>query len=262
MLLVDYRRGSEHLAAPLEAAGFPVYRKPDGELPTLGFADVAFTGRGPGGKPIEIGIELKRLSDLVSSLRTGRLSGHQLPGLVGENAAYDRVWLIIEGQWTTNRDGLVCVQRYNRRKRRMEWRPIEGNMFASEMQKRVLTFELCGGVHVHWSNEPEDTLHFIQNLYRWWSDKDSDKHASHLAVHDQASFLDIGKVREALMKYPHIGRKASKAVIDHFGTIRRAGNASVAEWADIEVMTDKGKKRRIGTNFATEIVDFVNGRNQ
>ena len=37
-----------------------------------------------------------KLPDLVSSLRTGRLSGHQLPGLV---SSFDFSYLLVEGTW-------------------------------------------------------------------------------------------------------------------------------------------------------------------
>src|ERR1035437_1169131 len=69
MILIDKRIGSADLLAPLQAAGF------DAQLVELAFGDLAFEGKGPNGTTLNVGVELKRLGDLVSSLRTGRLAG-------------------------------------------------------------------------------------------------------------------------------------------------------------------------------------------
>jgi len=78
MLLVDPQgpKGA-FLLEPLQQAGLPAEER------FLHAGDLAFTGRGYGGTAVEIGIEFKRLdsssTDLAQSLRTGRLSGEQLP---------------------------------------------------------------------------------------------------------------------------------------------------------------------------------------
>src|ERR1035437_3942143 len=134
MILVDRRVGSNDLLAPLKAAGF------DAQLVELAFGDIAFEGKGLNGTPLNVGVELKRLGDLVSSLRTGRLAGHQLPGLL---RTYDYAWLLVEGQWRANAAGQVTTQ-----KRSRLWTVIPGKMTASELDKQLLTLELCGGLHV------------------------------------------------------------------------------------------------------------------
>ena len=93
MILVDTRAGSNELIEPLLKAGLPV------EEATLEFGDLAFLGRGEGGKKLTIGIEHKKMGDLVQSMTGGRLAGHQLPGMLG---MYDRCWLIAEGDWLTH----------------------------------------------------------------------------------------------------------------------------------------------------------------
>src|SRR5262245_17466131 len=109
MLLVDYRDGSNYLADPLEQRGLPIYREPDGSLPTLTAGDLAFVGRGVGGVSLNFGIEFKRLPDLVSCLRDGRLSGEQLPKLLGPKGEYHYAWLLIEGKWQTGPKGEILV---------------------------------------------------------------------------------------------------------------------------------------------------------
>lgn len=250
-LLVDSRIGSEDLATPLEKRGLPVYRNPDGTLPMLDSADIAFEGA-RSGKTFNVGIELKKLGDLVSSLRTGRL-GEQLARMVGPDGAYDYGFLLIEGRWGIGPTGQLTVPR------RWGWVPAPGKMMASEMVKQVLTFDLCGGFHVCYCDSRAITLHFIETLYRWFHDKDMTKHKSHLATHTPVSFLPVSEFRAAVMKWPGIGLQTSLAVESHFkGSIIRAATGTVAEWANIKVI-NQGKSRKIGTAVAARIVDFCRG---
>src|ERR1035437_1042749 len=129
MILVDRRIGSNDLLAPLKAARFEV------QLVELEVGDIAFEGKGPNGTTLNVGVELKVLGDRINSLRTGRLAGHQLPGLL---KPYDYAWLLVEGQWRANAAGPVTTQ-----KRRGLWAAVPGKMSASELDKQLLTLELC-----------------------------------------------------------------------------------------------------------------------
>lgn len=254
MLLVDSRIGSADLATPLRDMGLDV------ETTTLEFSDVMFEGRGDNDASVLIGIELKKLPDLVSSLRTGRLSGHQLPGLTGPDKRFDWAWLLVEGYWRTNTRGLVTVEKWNPRTRKTEWVPLHGNLSTAEMEKRVHTLELMGGIHTRYANTRNDTLHFITNLYRWWTDRTMDDHQSHLTPHTAHSFLPLSDFRQTVMRFPSIGLKASKAVEDYFSAnLQDAVNAPVADWAEIITLDKQGKPRRLGTKVAQNIVNFCKG---
>jgi ERCC4-type nuclease len=249
MILVDRRIGSKDLLKPLRAAGL------EAELVELEFADVAFSGRGTKGSSVDIGVELKTLSDFVGSVRSGRLAGHQLPGL---RSHYEHAWLVVEGNWRTDdRGNIVTWQGQSR-----GWRPLKGNMLASEMEKHVLTFELCGGLHARYTNSRNDTVRFITNLYRWWTDQALDHHTSHIAVHDQPTLVPINEWRRAFCKLPGIGVKSSKAVADYFSnSMRLATAAGIEEWANIEVHDEStGKTRRLGTSTAQRIDRFLEGK--
>src|SRR6185436_13726160 len=89
MLRVDYRVGSVELVKYLKELGVPV------EVANLAFGDMEFLGNGSGG-PVGVGIERKTLGDFVSSVWTGRLHSHQIPGLVSR---YHHVWIVLEGMW-------------------------------------------------------------------------------------------------------------------------------------------------------------------
>lgn len=247
MILVDSRIGSADLATPLRAMGLPA------ELVTLDSGDVAFEGRGIGGKVLSIGIELKKLGDLVSSLRTGRLA-EQVSRMLGPDPAYDYAWLLVEGRWSADDQGQLV--KLNKR----TWKVLPGGMSAAEFQKQILTFELCGGMHVRHCIARPDTLRFIASLYRWFTDKSMDLHRSHLAVHTPVTFLPVSDFRAAIQRFPGIGARTSLVVEQVFGgSLRRAVTASVLEWSEIEVVDGKGKSRRLGMKVAEKIVKFCEG---
>lgn len=253
MLLVDPQgpKGA-FLLEPLRQAGLPAVLAD----PQLDAGDLAFVGRGVGGHPINIGIEFKRLdsssTDLAQSLRSGRLSGEQLPKLLGSRGAYDKAWLLVEGQWRTDiATGLVTVFKGHRR----GWCAIPGKMPGSELEKRLLTLEQLGGLHVRFTNTRADSIRFIGSLYRWWTDRDLDKHASHLAVHDAPTFHTVSDEAAALMRWPGIGHKAAAAAELRFKrSVSRAAAASAADWAALDI---GGKK--FGRIKADKLVTWLKG---
>lgn len=261
LILVDNRGGSEgekaivrDLLNPLIAAGLPAV------LSRMDSADIAFVGKGANGTSLDIGIELKRLdggsTDLTQSLRSGRLAGHQLPKMVGPNGAYDYGFLCVEGIWSHDDHGQVVVEQGKKRKLVQ----IRGHMSASAMEKQLLTLELCGGLHVRYTNTRRDTIRFIGSLYRWFSDKPFDAHDSHLAFHNAPTLIAISPFRQAVAQFPGVGVRLSKAVEAHFGgSLRKAVMAGVDEWSEITSLTDAGKSRRLGNALAARIVNFCKG---
>jgi ERCC4-type nuclease len=248
MLLIDRRVGSKDLLKPLKSAGL------DAEIVELEFADVAFSGKGAKGASVDIGIELKTLTDLVGSLRSGRLAGHQLPGL---RAHYEHAWLVVEGLWRTNETGHVTTYQGKTR----GWVPLHGKMTGSELEKQVLTLELCGGLHARYTNSRADTVRFIGNLYRWWSDVALDEHTSHQAVHQPPTLVPISDFRKAVCQFPGVGIAFSKAAEVWFnGSLKQAVNAPAEEWANITLFDGDGKSRRLGTKLAERVVRFLEGQ--
>lgn len=251
MVIVDDRAGSRDLIQPLKKAGLPVTST------RLDFGDVAFEGRGEQGAPVNIGIEYKHLPELVSSIRDGRFAGGQLPGLTGPDKMYDRSWLLVEGIYRHDDRGFLTT--YKGRYR--GWEPLKGSMHAVEFEKHVLTFEVCGGVTVRFTNSQADSVRYLQSLYRWWTDKNLDQHTSHLAVHTPHNIVPLSDFRQAVYRFPGVGLKVSAAVEQHFrGCLRDAVNAPAEEWAAIETKDKNGKVRRLGMKVAEGIVEFCRRR--
>ena len=128
-------------------------------------------------------------------------------------------------------------------------------MRASEFEKHILTFELCGGVHIRYTNTRADSVRAIGDLYRWWTDRAMDSHTSHLAIHTPVAGGAVSDFRKAVMAWPGIGLKTSKAVEQRFaGSITDAAHAHHLEWSEIQ--TDG---RRFGRPAAERLVNFLRG---
>lgn len=247
MLLVDPRAGSKELVAPLRKMGLDV--DDSTEIP----ADIAFTGKGEGGRPVTIGVEFKKLGENVASLRSGRLCGHQLPTM---REHFDYCWLLVEGELLYDKQG-----RLQRRAGKRTIKPLPGSMGVSEYLKRLLVLHLRGGLNPWHTQNRSDTLKFLEVLYRTWTDVALDDHKSHLAIYQAPSLVPMSKTQKALYAWDHLGLKGSKAVERHFKSVKRAANATAEEFAAIELVDEKtGKVRRLGAKDAAQIVAFLNGR--
>lgn len=246
MILIDDRAGSSDLVQPLIRAGYPV------EVVRMDYGDVAFVGKGPKNTELHIGIEFKTMGDLVSSVRTGRLAGHQLQGL---RDTYDYAWLLIEGSWRADEVGRILTRKPGR-----GWRPLRGGMNANELEKHVHTLHLCGGLIPRFTDSRADSVRFVGTLYRWWTDTSLDRHTSHIAVHTPPTLVPLSPFRQAACMWPGIGVKTSRAVEQRFGgSILRAASGTVRDWADITITDSAGKSKRLGETVAQRIVTFMKG---
>ncbi len=251
MILVDHRAGSCELLAPLTDMGIPA------ESTELEFGDLAFLGRGEGGAPTMIGLEHKKLPDLVQSLKSDRLAGHQLIGMLN---TYERPYLIIEGDWSVDTNGRVVVWRGRK------LLPLQGCPPAQELLKRVFTLETRGGLRVYWSRNRDSTIQYVMALYRYWSDRDLDSHKSHLAIHapdlDRTLRIPISDFRKGLNGLcPGIGLQFSRAIeqrvfddVKGEGSMRQLMALGEQALADISIVSDKGRTQRFGAARAKKLL--------
>ncbi len=223
MIYVDSRRGSGELTQLIE----------NGVECVLDYADFMFFGNGPEGE-VQIGIERKRISDLIASVSTGRLSGHQLPGLL---QAYFRVYLVIEGQWRQSpmtgglevmSHGHWCQANHGRRE-----------FTYRDLWQYLSTLENLTGVIVRQTQGPVETALQIEALHRWW-DKPWEKHRAHEGIHrTQSKFMVTGLKKPSLLRrmaqeLPGVGADRAKAVEAHFKTVRGMYEAEEKEWMSVE----------------------------
>lgn len=230
MILVDPRSGSQDYIAPLRALGAHV------EVVTLEFGDVAFYGS----KRV-VGIELKKLGDMMNCITTGRFSGHQLPGLVEH---YQDAYLIVEGLWRPNpEDGTLETWS------RGGWCPMrlgKRTWMYRDLDSFLTTIEVKGGVRVKRTGGEAETTRAIYGLYQWW--RDFDGHKSHLALNRTAvsAFVRPTFARTVAAALPGVGYEKSAAIALEFPTVRAMVKAKEKDWMEIA---------GIGKKLAKGIVD-------
>lgn len=170
MVIVDRRGGSSGEEGAKNRLKALRLRGVDADLDFLEFGDYAIAGNGPNDTTVMVGVELKTTRDIINSLRSGRLKGHQVPGLV---EMYEgRAWLATEGIWREGRGGDFEVyqgswQTYSAGSRTIQMRDIETWILST------VTF---GGLMYWHSPLQSDTARFIADLDHLWCDKDYDHH--------------------------------------------------------------------------------------
>lgn len=255
MIYVDPRIGSGDLAPLLSSLGCPV------EVQHLDFADCMFLGNGPDGAPTPIGVEVKKLNDVLQCITSGRFLGHQLPGLLRD---YEHVWLVVEGLYRANPvDGTLEI-RLGR-----DWRPVghgKQQWMFSAFDKWLTKLEVKANVHVRRTANRDETARTVGALYNWWQDSDShsldqlDRTAqialeTHVANSKQHEGMWLGQrvkptlARRFAAELPGIGIRMSGGVATHFGSVRTMVNAEEREWLRIP---------GIGKTLARRIVSEIN----
>lgn len=240
-MYVDRRVGSSDLYPLLQRQGAPV------ELASMTYGDVYFLGLGEHGEPIPVGVERKRLSDLLASLMSGRLNGHQLPGLLN---TYKFSWLLVEGQYKVDDDGVLLVPRKG------GWAPMSHGrqrFMAASLESWLLTVSLRGGIRIMHTRNDEHTARWLHALYQWWS-KPWEKHTGHLALdeaipeRDAMILTGTTLVQKVAAQLPGVGYTRARAVSKAFPTILSMACAPVQQWRAIP---------GIGHGIASQVVKVI-----
>mgnify|MGYP001564620098 CR=1 FL=1 len=220
----------------------------DVQVTRLEFGDICWSGKGSTG-PELIGVERKTIHDLVSSIRSKRLSGHQLPGLV---RTYDWVYLLVEGGWRCGEKGEVQVWV------RGGWvvlavgsRPI----LYREVDHYLSTLQCVCGVQVERTFDERQTVAWLVSRYKWWTDKEWAQHRSHVQVYAPYEVNDGRHRGSFVRRTPSLAEKVAAQipgldrgalqVAKKFKTVERMVEAGVGEWAAVELEQEGKKGRRV-----------------
>lgn len=155
MILVDDRAGSKEMLDLLPPGMAQITRMP--------YGDCAWTGNGPDGVPVPVGVEIKRLNDVLQCIESGRFAGHQLPGL---RRYYTVAYLIVEGIFRAGSGGVLETLHEGR------WVAASHGMrryLHRDLWSWLTTMETCGGVLVRVTQGRQDTAEAVEQLYRWWT---------------------------------------------------------------------------------------------
>lgn len=228
MILVDDRDGSRDLLECTALRGI-------GVLGRLDFGDVMLTGHGPDASTIVVGVEVKSVSDLLSSISTGRLGGHQIPGML---KMYDYSWLLVHGSVRPGSNGELEVRgkgktwrKFHLGKRPVPWSYLEGFL---------LTAVMTSPLNLKWVYNFDEAARWIAVLDHWL-EKPWDKHRG-LSVFDtsgsvaplpQSNAINTQIARTAA-SFPAIGWDRAWKAAEHFDSVIEMVNASESEWKTIK----------------------------
>lgn len=227
MVIVDKRDGSRQLAY-CEAL------RDSAQLGTLEFGDVMLTGHGPNpDKPLTVGVEVKSVSDLLSSIETKRLAGHQIPGLV---RSYDHSWLLIHGAARPGADNYLEVNRHGRWQHfHLGRKPVPW----SYLQGFLLTAQLFSPIRVQWVYNEEEAAKWIAVFDKWLSKK-WDRHSA-LKVFNEAGAQAAPpgadpvetQMAKVLAQLPGVGWTRAWNAAKQFESLEEALSAPASEWEKI-----------------------------
>ncbi len=222
MILVDDRTGSAELA--------PLLTTPS-HITRLEYADFSFIGNGPHG-PVSVGVERKTIMDLISSIASGRLSGHQMIGLIDN---YDWVYLLVEGQWRVDaRTGdlfrkILITNRWV--KVRLGKRTFKG--FA--IYNFLNTVRVMCDILIVRVNTPKETAQWLDGVYKWWG-KPWEAHKSHSQF--QVRQKHVGLVKPSLVarvakEFSGVGWDKAKVIAEEIMSVGMLAEATVEDLMNV-----------------------------
>ncbi len=255
MILVDSATGSWEMEAIIRRFGVSCERT------HLDFADACFEGNGPLGL-VMVGIERKKLADVLDCIDTKRLAGHQLVGL---RKQYKFSFLLIEGLWRPDTKSGLLLQGHIRPdadgSNRIFWTEnLGGGRKAMYHKLRRYLFSVSmSGVSVIYTQDIVQTCYDIVELYQWFA-KPWRAHKSMESMHTGYAGWNYETAKtDELMMIPTLDRKPTlvrrwAACIDGVGVTLSAdaqrvfktplelANATELDWMDIPGMGLKSAK--------------------
>lgn len=207
MILLDPRVGSGELLPYFKAYDVAV-----SDEEQLDCGDAWWWGCGHDGM-VMVGAERKIITDLISSMRTNRLSGFQLSKLL---STYAFTYLIVEGIWQCGADGSIEVPTGGGK-----WTPLRvgsRSVLYREVDHYLATLEHRCGVTVKYTSNKAQTVAYLISRYKWW-EKEWYKHDSFEAIYApyeeraqtrRGSFTirTAGPVEVVAAQFPGVSKKA------------------------------------------------------
>lgn len=243
-------------------------------LSSLDSADIAFSANGPDGD-IMVGIELKSISDLASSLISKRLQGigGQIPRMLEE---YHVSFLLIYGRYRPGPNGELQVFKPSTPKRKAGFYSL--TLGSRTISYSYITAFLSGvslyytGVHSHRVESLQEAAIWISILYSNWTEPYS-KHKSLRCIND-SSQPEESKLRSVGMEnqdrnprwkqkvktfstLPGVGFERAVAMADKFPSVRAGINASIQQLETVEVKSQSGRIAKLGPVIAESIIEAV-----
>lgn len=193
-----------------------------------------FTGNGPGDEVKLIGVEVKSVTDLISSMQTGRLQGTQLPGML---ATYDVNWLLYYGKVRPGRAGELEIQKRGKMWQQMK---LGGRAVPYGYLQSFLHDLTVSGMDVAHVYDEDEAAAWLYCLHRWYSKPWREHKGLHAFDRSRELSLMPGVDAATLMRakvaaaLPGLGFQRAVAAARYFGTIAKMIAATEEDWLKVE----------------------------
>tara|TARA_Y100000310_G_scaffold120427_2_gene119206 strand:+ start:8223 stop:8930 length:708 start_codon:yes stop_codon:yes gene_type:complete len=209
-------------------------------IPCPLFTDCAFWGVGDDDTTLSIGIERKKIGDLVQCIYDGRLI--QQAQLAKENGI-DVFVVLVEGRIRSNPDdGLLEIPVWGinpRTLRRAEvWQPVKPAITYSRLDQYLTELDYLAGFIIKRSEDVKETAAVVKALWDNFQTPPS-KHGSLHQIYTQPNQGSVLLVRPNLVRrvakeLKGVGWERSQAVADRFKSVRELVGASVDDWRAVD----------------------------
>ena len=250
-IFLDPRSGSGEVLPYFKPYDVPV--ESDVQLDA---GDFAFCGNGPDGSTPLIGFERKVLTDAISSMRSERFMGEQLPKLLAQYPL--SIAIVLEGIWRAGPDsGAIEVKGYGRG----EWIPVKvGSRYVMHREldhwlatlEHKIGFETGRQFSVVRTSDPAQTAAYIVSRYKWWNNKSWEEHDSYKVIYSpevphppgRRGFVipQPGPVEEVACRFPGVREKAWNFG-RRFESVYDMVNADQKELGEVDGIGKKGASR-------------------
>ena len=215
-LLLDSRVGSRELYGPLVGCCSHTIH-----LTTLVSGDAAWLGQGPDDLPVSVCVERKVISDLIASKDSGRLAGTQLVNMANH---YEYAYLLVEGLWQPDDQGLLCTWR-GKRKGLQPLAYGARQHTVKEVYAFLNTLAAKCGIMLWRTANLTESAHWVAAMYGWWHTP-WDKHKSHRQKAAVGARLQLSGTRQSrlcrmLQELDGVGLDRAEAIAQEYGTMAR-----------------------------------------
>lgn len=232
--------------------------------------DFEFMGYGPGDLPIAIGGEHKKISECLTSMSDGRLTGTQAARML---QSYQRVYLVIQGRTRIAKDG--TLEYFARKERNKEiWYTAYSRSGAGwqayDFFARIASLEEFLGIRVHLTEDAAMSGALLAFWYRYWQKFYSD-HKSWAQWDQSGTGRNTSNLMMPTSNLPivtrwareirNIGQHKAHYVGSYFKTAANMVLAGKEEWSKVEWKEKIKRGPKAGSlqtkRFSEESVDKI-----
>lgn len=211
------------------------------EIERLVFGDFAFEGHGG----MTVGIERKRLHDMLACIDDSRFTAHQRPGL---RRMYQEHWLLLEGCWRAH-DPKGLLMEGNTAGAWWECKPAGRNILYSKLRRYLFSVVRSGTPIIETRDEWESAFDIVE-LFHYYQKKEHTSQTEKQKIGVASLSGRPSLARRWAEELDGVGQKHGTDAARQFKT-----GIALATSEEIEWMCIKG----IGAATARDIMRQING---